>query len=63
MARSDAMGRDMENNAKWRKENIKRYEFTLNKTNEKDVMEYLDTKPNKREYLINLIRKDMEDTR
>lgn len=56
----DTMGRDMENDAKWRKENLVQYILRLNKTNEKDVYEWLAKQPNRRQYLINLIRKDMK---
>lgn len=63
MARSGIMGRDMERNYSWRKENLKRVDFYLNKKNESDVIEHLDKQPNRREYLINLIRKDIEETR
>lgn len=54
------MGRDMENNAKWRKEKIRRYSFTLNVEKDKDVYEYFEKQPNKRDYLISLIKKDMK---
>ena len=45
---------------KWRKESIKRIEFYLHKENDKDVLEWLEKQPNKREYLINLIKADRE---
>ena len=54
------MGRDMDNMYKWRKETIKRYELTLHKENDKDVYEKLESIDNKRQYLIELIRKDIE---
>ena len=54
------MGRDMENDAKWRRENLVQYILRLNKNNEKDVLEWLNKQPNKRQYLIELIRKDMK---
>ena len=44
---------------KWRKESIKRIEFYLHKENDKEVLEWIENVPNKREYLIELIRKDM----
>lgn len=46
---------------KWKKENLKRYEFALNKTTNKDVYEHLEKQPNKRAYLIGLIEKDLEN--
>lgn len=56
------MGRDMVNRAKWEKQNIKRYVINLNKAKFGDVIEYLEKQPNKQEYLIGLIQKDMKDT-
>lgn len=46
---------------KWRKENLKNYHFDLNKVTDKDVYEHLEKQPNKRAYLIDLIRKDLEN--
>lgn len=43
---------------KWRKENVKRYEFYLNKSVNKTAYEHLEKQPNKREYLIKLIEND-----
>ena len=54
------MGRNMEHNYEWKKKNIRRYALTLNRTNEKDVIEHLETKPNKRKYLIEIIREDIK---
>lgn len=57
------MGRNMQNMYEWRKKVQKRYEFYLNKETEADVMEWLEKQPNKREFLIGLIRKDMDEKR
>lgn len=57
--KGNIMGRDVKNLAKWRKENLRAFTIRLNKTNEKDVIDYLESKPNLRQYLIWLIRKDM----
>ena len=46
---------------KWRKESIKRVEFYLHKELDKDVLEWLQEQPNKREYIIALLRKDMNE--
>lgn len=54
------MGRDKENDAKWRKTNLRQFVLRLNRTNEKDVIEFLERIPNVRQYLIELIRKDMK---
>ena len=56
------MGRDMDNLYKWRKENIKKIILDLNKTTDKDVLDHLDKQPNKKEYLIGLVRKDIEES-
>ena len=48
---------------KWRKESIKRVEFYLHKELDKDVLEWLEKQPNKREYIISLLRKDMDEKR
>lgn len=54
------MGRDKTKNYEWRKANLKRCDFYLNKTNDKDVIDHLDKQANKREYIINLIREDIK---
>lgn len=46
---------------KWRKESIKRFEFYLHKELDKDVLDWLQDQPNKREYIISLLRKDMNE--
>ncbi len=55
------MGRNKENLDKWSKEKKKRFEFYINKEKDKDVYEYFETIPNKRQYLIDLIRGDMNE--
>lgn len=44
---------------KWKKDNVTKYSFYVNKNTESDVDEWLKTIPNRRQYLIGLIRKDM----
>lgn len=60
MSEGKKMGRDMENMYAWRKENLKHYVLDINKKTEKDVYEQLEKQPNKKEYIVKLIRKDME---
>ena len=60
MPKEKTMGRDMENHAEWERNNLRSFTFKLNRNNEKDVIEHLEKQPNKRDYLIRLIRKDME---
>lgn len=43
----------------WKKQNTKQLTIQLNKINDADIIEYLNTKENKHRYIINLIRKDM----
>lgn len=57
--RKITMGRDLENDKKWRKENLKRYILDFNKVKDKDVLDHLEKMPSKREYILGLIRKDM----
>lgn len=59
MLEGKTMGRDKENLQLWKKKNIKRYEFYLHKESDKDLYEYIEKIDNKRAYLIELIRKDM----
>lgn len=44
----------------YQKENVKQIKFTLNKIHDQDIIDYLDTIPNKNGYLKDLIRQDME---
>lgn len=60
MSEDKKVGRDMDNHAQWEKDNLRSFTFKLNRDKEKDVIEYLESIPNRREYLIELIRKDMK---
>jgi len=55
------MGRDKDNMYKWRKQNQKRFEFYINRESDPEVLEWFELQPNKRQYLIDLIRKDMNE--
>lgn len=44
----------------YQKENVKQIKFTLNKIHDLDIIDYLDTIPNKNGYLKDLIRQDMK---
>ena len=55
------MGRDMANRSKWVKSNIIRYVVDLNRSNEKDIIDKLESVPNKKQYIISLIKKDIEN--
>jgi len=59
MSGDNTMGRDKLNHEKWCKENQKRFAFYFNKVTDKDVLEYFEKIPNKRQYLIDLIKGDM----
>lgn len=54
------MGRDKDNLAKWKRDNLISYTFKIHKTNDKDVYEHLNKQSNKRAYIINLIREDIK---
>lgn len=56
-----AMNRNRKKDYEWRKANQTRLNFTLNVNNEKDVIEYLNKVENKHAYIVNLIRKDIEN--
>ena len=56
----EKMGRNMDGLYAWRKENIKRMVIDLNKVADADIIEWLETMPNKREYILKLIRDDMD---
>ena len=61
MTEENIMGKiKLETQYKWKKENLKRYEFALNKTTNKLAYEHLEKQPNKRAYIISLIEKDAE---
>ena len=45
---------------KWKKGNVTKYSFYVNKNTESDVDEWLNGIDNKRQYLIGLVRKDMD---
>ena len=60
MSEDKKVSRDMDNHAQWEKDNLRSFTFKLNRDKEKDVIEYLESIPNRREYLIELIRKDMK---
>ena len=54
------MGKNsLESTYKWRKNNLRQIKFELNVNTDSDVLAYLESKPNKRAYLIELIRKDI----
>lgn len=43
----------------YQKQNIKTVPFRLNINTEADILEWLDQQPNKRQYIISLIREDI----
>ena len=59
MVSEDTMGRNKEHYAKWRKETLVQLVLKLNRNNDGDIIEHLNAQPNKRAYLIELIREDM----
>lgn len=57
----DKMGNNVKYIDEWKKKNVKSIKFYINKDKEKDILEHLEKQQNKRAYLIDLIRKDMEN--
>ena len=55
---------NMANNIKyideWKREHVRFIRFYINKDKEKDVLEHFEKQANKRAYLVDLIRKDMD---
>ena len=47
---------------KFVKETYKRYEIRLNKTSDADLIDFIDSKENRTEYIKDLIRKDMRSS-
>lgn len=45
------------------KTKTKRYTFTFNKVNDKEIIEHLDNVPNKNDYIRQLILEDMQKQR
>lgn len=46
--------------SKYKKANTKNYNFQVNRTREKDLLDHLEKQTNKSEYIKNLVRLDME---
>lgn len=46
-------------NAKWMKNNLKQFKFGFNKNNDQDIIDWLETRPNKIQYIKDLIRADI----
>lgn len=44
---------------KWRREVVKTYKFYLHKEHDKEAYEWMEKQPNKRQYLIDLVKEDM----
>lgn len=63
MTEDRTVGRNMDKNYQWRKEKLKRFDFFLNRETEKDVCEWLEKQPNRRQYLISLIKGDMNENK
>lgn len=44
----------------YNKETYKQFKFNVNRNTESDLIEYIETLPNKNQYIKDLIRRDME---
>lgn len=58
----DAKKKQREYNYKYKKENCVQIAIRFSKLYEQDVLDKLDSVPNKRQYILNLIRKDIESS-
>lgn len=47
--------------SEWRKTHTKTFTIQLNKENDSDVIDFVSAKNNRQRYIINLIRKDMNE--
>jgi hypothetical protein len=45
---------------KWKREHVKRFTFYINKDTEADALNQFEKQPSKRQYLVDLIRKDIK---
>jgi len=45
---------------KYQRENLRQVKFALNRETDKDVIEHIEKQSNIRQYIIGLIRKDMQ---
>lgn len=53
------MGIDLKHRAEWEKTTLRRFVITLNRNYDGDMIEFLEKKDNVRQYLMGLVRKDM----
>lgn len=51
-----------ESNYKYKKENCVQFAIRINKKYDQDVLQKLESVDNKRQYILNLIRKDIESS-
>lgn len=56
------MNKQSQASIKYDKDNTKRLYIKLNKNNDKDILEHLDTQLNKQGYIKDLIRDDIKKT-
>lgn len=54
------MGRDLKHRAEWEKTVLRRFVITLNRNYDGDMIDFLESKDNVRQYLKTLVRKDMD---
>ncbi len=52
---------DIEHRKQWEKTVLRRFVITLNRNRDEEMINYLESIPNVRQYLKNLIRKDMNE--
>lgn len=52
---------DIEHRKQWEKTVLRRFVITLNRNRDEEMINYLESIPNVRQYLKNLIRKEMNE--
>ena len=62
MMYNDDMGKNnIQKINEWKRNHTKTIIFYINKDTESDVLQHLESQPNRRAYLVELIRKDMNE--
>ena len=61
MKTAKALNEDNMNSIEYEKKYLRQYTLKLNKKTQKQLIEHLDNQKNKRQYLCNLIEKDLQN--
>ena len=61
MSMKEELTMDIEHRKQWEKTVLRRFVITLNRNRDEEMINYLESIPNVRQYLKNLIRKEMNE--